>query len=67
MNIETFRAVVRPIINFIFIGVTASSFYLPEVEVPTVWMIMTLVCGAEWVSERAIMKYKELFNLNKKD
>ena len=61
MEVETIRALVRPIINTIFIGVSASSFYLQNVEIPSWWIILTCASGAEWISERAITRYKELF------
>lgn len=65
MKAEIIRAITRPIINLVFIGVTASSFYLDWVELPTWWIVMTLACGAEWVSERAVKRYKELFGGSK--
>ena len=61
MEVNTIKALVRPIINTIFIGVSASSFYLPNVEIPSWWIILTCASGTEWISERAITRYKELF------
>jgi len=61
MEVNTIRSIVRPIINTIFIGVSASSFYLQNVEIPSWWIILTCASGAEWISERAITRYKELF------
>ena len=62
MSAETIRTLARPIINGIFIGVTASSFFLSWVEVPLAWYVITYVSGLEWVSERAVKRYKELFS-----
>jgi len=61
MEASTIRAIVRPIINIVFIGVTASSFFLDWVKVPQPWEIVTYVCALEWVSERALKRFKELF------
>ena len=61
MEAATIRAIVRPIINLVFIGVTASSFFLHWVDVPEAWKILTYICGMEWVSERAIKRFKEIF------
>jgi len=61
MEASTIRAIVRPIINIVFIGVTASSFFLDWMKVPEPWQIITYICALEWVSERALKRFKELF------
>ena len=65
MKVAEIREIVRPVINFTFIGVSAASFFLDWVNVPSWWIILTCVSGLEWVSERAVKRYKELFEVKK--
>jgi hypothetical protein len=66
MEAATIRAVIRPIINLAFIGVTASSFFLNWVKVPQPWELITYICALEWVSERALKRFRELFGASAK-
>jgi len=63
MEAATIRAIIRPIINLVFIGVTASSFFFDWVDIPEAWEIVTYICAMEWVSERAIKRFKEIFKV----
>jgi hypothetical protein len=60
MEATTIRAITRPVICFIFIASwTAMIFF--KVDYPNAYWIMACLAGLEWISERAVKRFKEIF------
>ena len=60
MEAATIRAITRPVICGILIaGWTAMIF--SHIDVPLAYEVMACLAGLEWISERAIKRFKEIF------
>ena len=60
MKAETVRIIARPIFCLIFIGTWTISIFI-HLDIPVAYQIMAILCGMEWISERAILRFKEIF------
>lgn len=60
MEAATIRAITRPVICLIFIGGWTAMIFL-DIEVPFAYQVMACLAGLEWLSERAVKRYKEIF------
>ncbi|MBA7561943.1 hypothetical protein ES708_03590 [subsurface metagenome] len=65
MEAGTIRALARPIILWTFIGgwtvVVIHNAIVWHEPVPMPYWVMACLGGLEWVSERAIKRFKEIF------
>jgi hypothetical protein len=60
MNAGAIQAITRPIVLG---GVGGAWTYMIVIgkEVPDIFQMVAVLCILEWVSERAIKRYKEIF------
>ena len=60
MEASTIRAITRPIICLIFIGAWTYT-EIVGIEISEIYQAIASIAALEWLSERAIKRFKEIF------
>jgi hypothetical protein len=62
MEASTIRAIARPILCAVLIGGWTAMIFC-HIDVPAAYATVACLAGLEWISERAIKRFKEMFSV----
>jgi hypothetical protein len=57
---KTIRTITRPVVCLLFICAWIAMIFL-KVDYPAVFWMMACLSGLEWISERAVKRFREIF------